>query len=753
VPFSRTISRWVLARPKFFLIAGLALTFLLGAGVLRIEMNNDLKTTMAEDNPVRIALDELEEVFGSSETVVITLRHPELDAFDPKVLSDLRRTTQRLGRTRGVSRVQSLSTADRFLRDEDEQLVIEKIMESAPKTDEDAQAIRAATFADHDIRSAFLSVDEKTHAIYYDPKPTVSDEELLLGIREVTDRELPGYEVVVSGFATVRTSTDEIIKSDMITLMPLVSVVLLFVLFFALRTVSGVLLTLGLVFLSIVPAAGVMGLFGIPLSAQTNTFPILVLAISCGDAIHFLTVYYQKIRLGQEKRKAIGEVVEELALPIFLTSVTTAIAFLGLLGSPIPPMGGLGVVVAVGIMWAWLLSSFVLPSILLFLPVPKVPSAEKATRIEKFLEPLIAMTTRHVGLTAAIVILVVGGLAIVGLPRLERQVTPEMMFAEDHPARADALAVDEAFRSSAPVEILVNGDSRSPELIAGVHRFAAKVKELPNVGSVDSVAHVVSRIQETLTGVDGIPEDREMLAQSMLLYSISGSPDRFQRLVSTDGGALRITVRLPNLDHEPLEEALAGIRTAIDEELPGVDVKLTGKALMMSELSRLVLRSSLLSIFLSLGLVFLICAVLFRSVYEGIEGIVPLGVAILAVFGAMGILGIHLTIASALISSIVIGVGVDYGIHILARWDLLEGHPHESRLAATIHEVGRPILFNACAVAGGLSVLALSNFEPIRKLGLISVVAMGAAAFGALIIIPLFKTLRKKEPAHEKLAS
>ncbi len=749
--FGRMLSRRIVAYPRWILGIGLTLTLLAGAGAARITINNDLKDTIAEDNPVRVALHELEDIFGSSETLVIAVRHPERDAFEPAVLNDLRKVTRKLARTRGATRVQSLATADRFLRDEDGNLVIEKIMESAPKTAEDGQAIREATFADEDIRKAFVSVDADTHAIYYDPKPIVDDEELLAGIREVTDAMLAGYDVQITGMAPVRTGTDAIIKDDLLKLIPVVSVVLIAILFLALRTVSGVILTLTTVLLSIVPAGGSMGLLGIPLSAQTNTFPVLILAVACGDAIHMLSVYYQKLRTGLSREDAVGQVVSELALPVLMTSVTTAAAFLGLLGSPIPPMGGLGVVVAVGVMWAWGLSTFILPSILLLLPAPRVRPAEERGGMDHLLEPLVAFTTRRVGLTVAVVVLVIGALAGIGLPQLKKEVTPEMMFAQDYPVRVAAESIDANFQSSAPVEILVRGDSRDPALVAGVHRFAARVNEIPEVGSVDSVAHVVSRIQETLTGTPGIPGDREMLSQSMLLYSISGSPDRFQRLVATDGQALRITVRLPNMDPDALNAVLAQIRTALAEELPGTEVLLTGKALMVSELSELVLESSIVSLALSLGFVFVICALLFRSAVEGLEGLIPLAVAILGVFGTMGILGIPLTIATALISSIVIGVGVDYGIHILARWDLLSDLDRASRVRETVHEVGRPILFNAFAVAGGLAVLSLSEFEPIRKLGMISVVSMFTAAFGALVIIPLLKTIRTKERRHENI--
>ena len=114
------------------------------------------------------------------------------------------------------------------------------------------------------------------------------------------------------------------------------------------------------------------------------------------------------------------------------------------------------------------------------------------------------------------------------------------------------------------------------------------------------------------------------------------------------------------------------------------------------------------------------------------------------VFGLRQV-GIPLTIASALVSAIVIGVGVDYGVHVLARWRLLHGTAFDQRVSQTIAEVGRPILLNAVAVGCGLGVLALSQFQPIRHLGALSIIAMFTAALGAMIVIPALKSLQPEE--------
>lgn len=747
------IARWVLRHPKLIIVVGLVVTVATGYGVTRLTVNNDLKDIIAHDNPVRISLDKLNDVFGSSETIVLQVSHPSREVFSPEFLNDIVTVSKRLKRLKGVSMVQSLATAERFERDAEGGLQIEKILEQKVESPEQAAAVKEAVYGDDDIRNAFVSVDGASVAIYVDPRPKAVDEEVLAEIRKTVAEKLDGYAVNLAGMAVVREGTNHVIFTDLAVLAPLVSLVLVAILWFSLRTVSGVVFTLLLITLSIVPAAGVMGLLGIPLSAQTTTFPVLILAIVVGDSIHVISTYYQRLRGGQSREGAVESVVRELSLPVFLTSATSSAGFLGMLSSPLPPMAGLGVSVAVGIMWAWGLSAFVLPATLLLLPAPRLAGTREDSKLDKSIDRFVSTFTGSPRLSFAIVFGVVILVSAIGFPMVKREVDPQKIFPAQHPIRASAEAIDHAFRSSAPVELLVEGEVNDPQLFKKIERFSQRVNAFVEVGSVDSAANIVSRITETLTGTPGIPDDSERLGQSLLLYSMSGSPDRYQRLVSTDGKDIRVTIRMPTLDVEALEAVLAKIEKVRAEEFAGVTTIMTGNAILTYELSHLVVTSAVSSILLALGLVFVICAISFRSLLTGFHAMLPLAIAVLGVFAAMGLTGIPLTVATALITSIVIGVGVDFGIHFLARWNLLSNMA-DTRVRAheTVIEVGRPILFNTLAVAGGLSVLSFSEFEPIRQLGLMAVFAMVASGFGAVVILPLVKLIRYREDSMKKTA-
>lgn len=756
--WGQVVATVVTSRPRTILGLGLALTLLAALGIANIRISNDMRGALSGDSPVLNVLRALEDLFGSAETIVIAARHPELDAFAPEVLADVWRATRALRRTEGVAHVESLATAEQFTRGDDGGLEIRRFLERPPRTPEAAVEIAAAVQADEDVRRAFIAADGGGHAFYIDPKPGVDDETTIAAIQATLAETLSGYELHTTGLPVLRVATNHVIQNDLIFLLPASAAMLALILAMALRSIIGVVVTLFTVLLSILPAAGFMGLIGIPISSETATFPVLVLAVSCGDAVHILSLYYWRLKQGQIRDAAIHNVVSHLALPVLLTSLTTAGGFLSLLTSPIPPMAGLGAAVAVGVMWAWLLSTFMLPALLMLLPTPKFKRAG-GVGIHGFLRRVTTGRLLHAGAVSMLALGLVAGVAGYGLPRIEREIGAENVFPRGHAARIDAAAIDRDFQSGAPMELLIHGRIDDVDLVRRVDALATDLSALDVVGSVDGITTVLRRILGVMNGSETIPNDAVQVSEALLLYSMSGSPDRYRRLVATDGSALRVTVRLPNLPADELERVVSLVQGLVSKHLAGVDVGYTGKALIMLELSHSMVESAVVTLIASLCVVFLFCTLTFRSLRYGLMAMVPLGIAIVFNFGYMGAVGIPLTIATALISGLVIGVGVDYGVHMLARWRAGAGADRSARIRGTVVDVAPPILANAFAVGSGLSVLMLSQFEPIRQLGHLALVSMYAAALGALVFIPslLIATTKEKtmiaKPVHAALCA
>ncbi len=109
-------------------------------------------------------------------------------------------------------------------------------------------------------------------------------------------------------------------------------------------------------------------------------------------------------------------------------------------------------------------------------------------------------------------------------------------------------------------------------------------------------------------------------------------------------------------------------------------------------------------------------------------------------FGIMGFAGIALDAATALLSSIMIGVGVDFTIQYVWCYNSHIRKRIEPSVATveTIATIGRSIIINAVSVMVGFSVLMFSGFTSIRFFGYLVLISIGSCLIGAVIVIPAF---------------
>jgi predicted RND superfamily exporter protein len=172
---------------------------------------------------------------------------------------------------------------------------------------------------------------------------------------------------------------------------------------------------------------------------------------------------------------------------------------------------------------------------------------------------------------------------------------------------------------------------------------------------------------------------------------------------------------------------------------------ITGGSLTKIELADIVVKGQIKSLAFAIIIVFILLTMVFRSAKAGILSSLPLSIAILVLFGLMGILGIDLDIATALISSIMIGVGIDYTIHFLWRFKVerARGIDHKEAAHITLCTTGRGIIFNAVSVIVGFLALSISNFEPMRFFSALVVISIATCLISALLLVPSIVILTK----------
>lgn len=235
--------------------------------------------------------------------------------------------------------------------------------------------------------------------------------------------------------------------------------------------------------------------------------------------------------------------------------------------------------------------------------------------------------------------------------------------------------------------------------------------------------------------------DREELSNLITQYLYLLSSDAIEQFADdmTNPSAIRTQVQLRTHSSEDTGIIIADAAQYARDHFPeGYTFKATGNGEMEHTMTRMVVSSQLISIIFSLVMVFLIISLSFKSGWAGLIGAIPLGLTIMLNFMVMGFAGIRLDLVTSIVSSVAIGVGIDYTIHFMETYRALrmQSSDLEAITKETFKTSGKGIITNAIAVGLGFVVLILSKFIILRYIGVLVAIVMFTSSALAMTIIP-----------------
>jgi predicted RND superfamily exporter protein len=237
-------------------------------------------------------------------------------------------------------------------------------------------------------------------------------------------------------------------------------------------------------------------------------------------------------------------------------------------------------------------------------------------------------------------------------------------------------------------------------------------------------------------GYNAIPATRDGVAQFIELYSMSGDPSDFEQLVDFNYENAQVLVRINDASSSNVLNLARFIRniTADDKAV----TRIGGVGLISAELTDSLVTGQWRSTLLAMVVVCILVGLIFRKRSAALIVLVPLGMACLVLFGIMGYGGIPFDPATTLITSVMIGCGVDYTVQFLwrQREEMAAGLSPSRAVVKTLYTTGKAISFNAFAVMIGFAPLIFSSFSPIRFFGIMMVTSIFACLIGALVVIP-----------------
>ncbi|NHB69561.1 efflux RND transporter permease subunit [Perlabentimonas gracilis] len=744
---------------RWLIVVPIIVTLLMVLPLTKARINPDLMAYLPDDIEAKLNNDKLEQIFGKYDPILLIFEAD--DVLSEQTLQRVEAINATLKYSELVDDVLSLFET-KYIRGEDGAMMVDPAVRYLPQTDEEREQLRQELKENPLAYKLMVSDNFRYTSIILNANEGVTDDQIFEFI-DATLAENPGDEpVYINGLPFLRYEIQRKAIRDLAILMPLGLIIMLIFLYLSFKERRGVLLPFAVVVMSIALAMGLMPILGYDLSIIAVIVPIMMIAIANNYGVH-LIARYQELNASNPSwsmAQIVNESVTQLAKPIVLTALTTIIGIMGLVAHVMLPAKQMGIVSSIAIGFALALSLFFIPAVMLRMPKGK-PKAFKTEGKTSFVSHFLTWAGKVSTQSPLRVVFVFVSFMIIagiGISRLQVSINFEKMLPSDHSLRISTDIANKDFGGTKNINILFEGDIMEPEVIQTMDRFEAELEQDPSVGSATSLASVIRIISRSLNEpnsefYDKIPDSRQAIAQYIEFYSMSGDPEDFEKLVDFDYTKAVMNIQLVANNMKELNRVEAKIRNLVSQT-PYATV-VAGQCLIEKQMGNSIVRGQVYSLIFALLAIAILMWIIFRAFSAGLMGSIPLLLTLVCNFGLMGWFGLHLDIGNSLISSIAIGIGVDYTIHLFWRlkYELGLGRDYKVAILNTLTTTGRGIAINAFSVIIGFAVLFFSGIVLLKTFAFLIIFSLLLCLLCALILVPSVALLTRPKFLEKNGAS
>ncbi len=689
--------------------------------------------------------------FGQGEPLLLIIEAD--DIFTADNLALVQKLTSSIKQIDGVMKVESLTTVKDLSVDEYGEMGLKPLFAAPDLSKPQLDQIKKEVLANPMWAGTLLSFDGKVTVINITLPPlTRGMGKGAVAVSAINSKmsELnisKDVKVYLTGLTPLLTDSSHAIETDFKRFFWLTWAVMVVLLFFAFRTVRGVLLPLGITMLAVGWTLGIMALLGETLSSVGAMLPSMIAIVCFSDAVHVLAHYYEHAKSSRDRTEIIVSTMENMLTACFLTSLTTAAAFLTLAVSDLSNIRQLGLWSSFGILIGYILIAVMMPLVLSFLSVPPGDVLQKYRNslFTKVITFALFINRRHSAKVVAIcaLLLVFAG---VGINRIKVETSMVAFLPEEAPSIQGLTIVQKKLLGFGTVEMEVKGPKNcfeQPWALLEIQKIEHFLEARQDVGTVTSIVDLFQWIFSKLEHSDENVLTREhaegLISEILFMLGGTSQSDQLSALLADDNSVARVSARLKiagtGEQIQLLDDLNNYIETNVDKRL---QVVVTGDSARMSQQIISILESLTNSFFITLAVIFFLMLWLLRSLKGAIISMVPNILPVVLTMGVMGGLGLSLNFATAMISSIAIGISVDNTIHVLIRYsrEIRDESVIEKALENTIWSTGRALMFTSVVMGAGCGLFVLSDFAPIKSFGGLMVLTIFTALMMDMFILP-----------------
>ncbi len=761
-------ARWIVSHPWAVILASLFLIMAAASGARFLAFKTDYRVFFSDDNPQLLAFEALEAQYTKNDNVMFILAPRDGDVFSQRSLEAVRELTTAAWQIPYSIRVDSISNFQYTSAEGDDLRVRDLVNDETDLSDPVARAaVREAALSEPLLVGRLVSARGHVTGInvtvqlpgeHPDEVPEIAAfaRQMAAGF----EARYPDIDLRLSGMVFMNNAFSEASKKDMATLVPLSFGLMLLILTLMTRSITGTIGTLLVILFSILAGMGAGGYLGFPITPPSASAPTIILTMAIANCVHIIVTLLHEMRMGRDKRDAIVESLRINMQPVFLASLTTALGFLSMNFSDVPPFRHLGNMTAIGVAASFALAVAFLPAFLSLLPLRVTRIHNDDGHVMRRLSNFVVRQRHKLIWGMSLFVL----LLIAAIPRNELNDVFVHYFDDSVEFRRDAdfmtANLTGLYLMDFSLEAKEPGGISKPEFLREVDAFATWFRGQPEAIHVNSFTDIMRRLNKNMHGDDPawyrLPGERDLAAQYLLLYEMSLPYGLdLNNQINVDKSAIRFTVTLKTLSTNELLALEERANAWLAANAPHIrSAGGSGTTVMFAHIGQRNIISMLTGTTVALIGISLILVVALRSVKIGLLSMIPNLVPAAMGFGLWGLLVGEIGLSLSIVAGMTLGIVVDDTVHFLSKYLRArreKGLGSEDAVHYAFRNVGMALFTTSVVLVLGFLVLAFSSFHLNSGMGLLTAIVIAFALLADFLLLPpILMHFDRKQPAIAK---
>jgi len=553
------------------------------------------------------------------------------------------------------------------------------------------------------------------------------------------------------GLPYMVTDIGSIISHDIVTLGVLALLIILIVLYLSFKSWRGVIMPVLAVGIAIDWVLGIMGMLGFEITMVTNVTPVILLATGSAYAIHVINKIQDEIQSNDASLKEV--LIKSMAyvsIPVFFAALTTVIGFISFIfGSYLVMISQFGIFTALGVFFSFILAITFVPAFLSYFPFKKKTvehhELSKKSPLNKVLKWISFLNSER-KISVIVTWLVIVAFFIVGLFKIERRVDLLDYFKDNYPSKKTENFLRQKFGGTSYLFLNFKGNIQDYKTLQWMDTVQNYVSSMPEVAHSLSVVNILKEMNDVMGEGKKLPSNQEKVYN---LWFLLEGQETMSQLVANGNTEGLLQATLKTTDSKVMSKMVDDLNEYFAKHhLDSCSVSQSGFPSIYKKIDESLISSQLYSLAIALLLVYFLVSYLLKSFKNGIFAIIPIVTTVITLFGTMGWLHIPLDVATVLVASVSMGIGIDYAIHFISHITHSQKNSVESIQEAVEGATltsGRAIVINVLSVTLGFLVLIFSDLVPLQRFGLLIGVTMLTSGLSTLTLLTAVMNLKTKK--------